>query len=99
MDNIIEWKRLVVFSNEDKKNSRGSSRKRLGSDVVACSLHPGVIETELWRHNSLDNKPFGANKTVAMGALLITIGFCVGSIAHLMTLAISRTFARRDASR
>ena len=43
--------------------------RRLSADgVTACSLHPGVIETELWRHNSLDNKPFGANKTVAMGA-------------------------------
>ena len=49
-------------------------QKRLGSDVVACSLHPGVIETELWRHNSLDNKPFSANKTVAMGAA--TSVFC-----------------------
>ena len=51
-----------------------SEDEATGVRVTACSLHPGVIETELWRHNSLDNKPFSANKTVEMGAA--TSVFC-----------------------
>jgi NAD(P)-dependent dehydrogenase (short-subunit alcohol dehydrogenase family) len=46
--------------------------RRYASDgIIAVSLHPGVIETELWRHSGTI---FQMNKTIPQGAA--TSVFC-----------------------
>ncbi len=68
---LLQWGAYGQSKTANILHALEFNRRHAAEGIIALSLHPGVIETELWRHAGL---VFRMNKTVPQGAA--TSVFC-----------------------